>query len=109
MGSSALPSGAGLLAAVALLLVLLVAVLWVLRRGTAGSGWWRAAPRRLQLVEVRALGPRHRVVLMRVDDKEVLIGVAPGQISVIDRWSAGSQPLAAATAADPVAAALDRP
>ena len=45
-------------------------------------------------------------VLMRVDDKEVLIGVSPGQISVIDRWSVGPQPLPAA--ADPVAAAMER-
>jgi flagellar protein FliO/FliZ len=106
MGSSTLPSGAGLLAAVAVLLVLLAAALWALRRFAAGSAWWRAAPQRLQLVEVRALGPRHRVVLMRVDDKEVLIGVSPGQISVIDRWSVGPQPLPAA--ADPVAAAMER-
>jgi flagellar protein FliO/FliZ len=107
MDSSALSSGAGLLAAVALLLVLLAAALWALRRGAAGAGWWRAPPRRLQLVEVRALGPRHRVVLMRVDDKEVLIGVSPSQISVIDRWAAGPQPLP--TAGDADRAAMERP
>ena len=106
MGPGALPSGAGLLAAAALLLVLLVAALWALRRGAAGMPWWRTAPRRLHLVEVRALGPRHRVVLMRVDDKEVLIGVSPGQISVIDRWTTAAQPSTAA--ADSGAAATER-
>jgi flagellar protein FliO/FliZ len=107
MDSSALSSGAGLLAAVALLLVLLAAALWALRRGAAGAGWWRAPPRRLQLVEARALGPRHRVVLMRVDDKEVLIGVSPSQISVIDRWAVDPQPLPVAGDAD--RAAMERP
>ena len=107
MGSGALPSGAGLLAAAALLLVLLVAALWALRRGAVGAPWWRAAPRRLHLVEVRALGPRHRVVLLRVDDREVLIGVSPGQISVIDRWTAATQPQPAAV--DAGAAAMERP
>ena len=65
------------------------------------------APRRLHLVEVRALGPRHRVVLMRVDDREVLIGVSPGQISVLDRWTAAAQSHPAA--AELGTAAAERP
>jgi hypothetical protein len=47
------------------------------------------------------------VVLLRVDDKEVLIGVSPSQISVIDRWAVDPQPLPVAGDAD--RAAMERP
>jgi flagellar protein FliO/FliZ len=86
MSSSALPSGTELLLAAAFLLLLLLAALWALRRGPGGNRSWRLDRRRLQTLEVRAFGPRHRVVLMRVDDKELLLGVSPAQISVLHRW-----------------------
>lgn len=96
MESGALASSLGLLAAVALLLVLLAAALWWVRLRAGGASWWRPASRRLELLEVRALGPRHRLVLVRVDDRQALIGVSPGQISLIDRWVAEPRDLPSA-------------
>jgi flagellar protein FliO/FliZ len=89
--TAGLPAGADLLLTVLLLLALLGAALWAFRRALRSGPLWRATPRRLQLIEVRALGPRHRVALVRVDDREVLIGVSPAQISMLDRWPSTPQ------------------
>jgi flagellar protein FliO/FliZ len=67
------------------LLGVLVAVLWFLRRLRPAAGLFGRTSRRLNLVEVRALGPRHRLVLVRVDQREFLIGVSPSDIALLAR------------------------
>lgn len=73
------------------LVVLLAAsaggVLWLLRRLQL-KGAWRGATRRIQMLESRALGPRHRLVLVRVGDREWLLGVSPTEIRAIGGWTA---------------------
>lgn len=92
----------------ALVLALLMLTLWLLRKyakpgGGLGSG-------RLRIVESLSLGPRQRVVLIKVDEHEVLIGVSPAGLVRLDgqAWPAAAISEGVATAppatAAPVAA-----
>jgi flagellar protein FliO/FliZ len=68
----------------ALILVLgLIALLaWLLRR--FGMGVKVTKNRRLGIVEVQMLGPRHRLMLIRRDEVEHLVVVGPGSETVIE-------------------------
>lgn len=70
--------------ALALILVLgLIALLaWVLRR--FGGGMKLARGRRLGIVEVQSLGPRHRLILLRRDQVEHLVIVGPHSETVVE-------------------------
>jgi len=70
--------------ALALILVLgLIALLaWLLRR--FGMGVKMTKGRRLGIVEVQMLGPRHRMMLIRRDDVEHLVIVGPGSETVVE-------------------------
>jgi flagellar protein FliO/FliZ len=70
--------------ALALILVLgLIALLaWLLRR--FGMGMKMSKGRRLGILEVQMLGPRHRLMLIRRDDVEHLVIVGPGSETVIE-------------------------
>ena len=70
--------------ALALILVLgLIALLaWLLRR--FGMGVKVTKNRRLGIVEVQMLGPRHRLMLIRRDEVEHLVVVGPGSDTVIE-------------------------
>jgi flagellar protein FliO/FliZ len=70
--------------ALALILVLgLITLLaWVLRR--FGMGMKLQKGRRLSVVEVQALGPRHRLILLRRDQVEHLVLVGPHSETVIE-------------------------
>jgi flagellar protein FliO/FliZ len=70
--------------ALALILVLgLIALLaWVLRR--FGTGMKLARGRRLGIVEVQSLGPRHRLILLRRDQVEHLVIVGPHSETVVE-------------------------
>jgi flagellar protein FliO/FliZ len=70
--------------ALALILVLgLIALLaWLLRR--FGMGVKVTKNRRLGIVEVHMLGPRHRLMLIRRDDVEHLVVVGPTSETVIE-------------------------
>ncbi len=70
--------------ALALILVLgLIALLaWLLRR--FGMGVKTGKNRRLGIVEVQMLGPRHRLMLIRRDEVEHLVVVGPGSETVIE-------------------------
>lgn len=69
-----------------LVIGLLAVVLYLLRRfqpGALGSG------RQIQLIESLATGSRQRVVLVRVRDKDLLLGVSLQQINTLAEWPAG--------------------
>lgn len=71
-----------LVASFALVIALLFATLWVLRRiGT--SGLRSQAGRRLVIVDSLWLGNRQRIALVRADDREFLVGVSGQTISLI--------------------------
>jgi flagellar biogenesis protein FliO len=78
------------MAAVGLVLLLLGASLWVLRRrGIAGivlAG--RPAKRRLECLERMALGPQHTLHLVRIDGRELLVAASPSGCALLERHAA---------------------
>jgi len=76
-------SGYLLQAAVAFLVLigLLVAAVWALRRWPGMVGM--SGERRLSVVEAVAVGPGARVVLARADGRELLLGVTPHEVSLL--------------------------
>jgi len=76
------------MAAVAVVLLLLSATLWVLRRrGLAGvSLGSKAAARRIQCLERLSLGPQHTLHLVRVGENELLLASSPSGCSLVERF-----------------------
>ncbi len=87
-----------LIASFALVLVLLLGTLWVLRR-IGAAGLRPQAGRRLVVVESLWLGNRQRVVLLRVDRREILLGISNQGITRLDGVVEG-----VAASSDPVSA-----
>ena len=84
-----------------LVLVLLVAVLWALRRmqGIKGLNGLRPVQRRLSVVEALSVGPRQKIALVRVDEQEVLIGLTPNGFCMLSQVKSEEKPTAASTPA----------
>jgi flagellar protein FliO/FliZ len=79
-----------------LVLALIPLVLWALKRvQTFRPG---GANRQLEVTAQLALGARERLVLVRVHDRVLVLGVTPQQISLLTETAAGSGPLADAQA-----------
>lgn len=78
------PVGAGGLAQVFLGLLLvvgmIVGVAWVARRF---GNFHNTASGALRIVGGLPMGPRERVVLVQVGDRQLLLGVAPGRVSTL--------------------------
>jgi flagellar protein FliO/FliZ len=68
-------------------LALLAGTLYLLKRYASGRPA-RGSDRRIQAVETYALGARQRLLLVRVDDQEMLLGVGPQQTTVLGTWTA---------------------
>ena len=78
----------------ALVVALLVGLLWALKR-LQGSQAFARREQRLRVVESLSLGARMKVALVRVDGREVLVGVTPAQITPLGSWrAAGDAPSA---------------
>lgn len=77
-----------MLGSLALVIALLVALLWALRK-LQGKMNGHNAGRRLQIIESLSVGPRQKVALIRVGEREVLIGISPTQINGIASWPHG--------------------
>jgi len=67
----------------AVVIVVLVACLWLLKRVSAPRG----SARGLRVIGAAPVGPRERVVLVEVGRKVLVLGVAPGQINALDTLS----------------------
>jgi flagellar biogenesis protein FliO len=77
-------------AAIAFVFALLAAVLWMLRRNGVVSRTWRPrANTVLEVVEHVSLGPAHRLHLVRVADRAVLIATHASGSTLVDSlpWS----------------------
>lgn len=77
-----------MLASLALVLVLMVALLWALRRLQHKLQTSADPTRQMRLVETLSVGPRQKILLMQVDGQRVLIGVTAQQIQSLGQWSA---------------------
>jgi flagellar protein FliO/FliZ len=84
--------------ALALVLVLgLIALLaWLLRR--FGMGVKMTKGRRLGVIEVQMLGPRHRLMLIRRDDVEHLVIVGPTSETIVESGIKRTESFASALA-----------
>lgn len=81
-------------ASFALVLVLLGAMLWLLRRLQQGPGLkLRGQERAMEVVQTHSIGTRQKLVLVRVRGHEVLLGATPHAIAALHSWpDAQSQP-----------------
>lgn len=94
---------AQLFAGLGLVVVMIVALAWALRRlgglGSVGTG-------PLQVLGGLSVGARERVVLLRAGEQQLLLGVAPGRVQTLHVFA---EPLATPPAAgDGFAARLQR-
>ncbi len=85
----------------AIVLALLGGVLYVLKRMQGGNLLGMPA-RKIKVIEMVSVAPRQKVVLSRVKDQDVLIGVSPQQINAIATFPVSADELQ--TEANPVAA-----
>jgi flagellar biosynthetic protein FliO len=78
-----------LLASMALVLALMGALLWALRRlqGRMNS---QNPGRRLQLIEALSVVTRQNIALVRVGEREVLIGISAAQMCALASWPQGA-------------------
>lgn len=68
-----------------LVLGLLGGLLWGLKRMQSGVRLGAGA-RQLQVIEAVSVGPRQKIVLVRVGEREVLVGVSPAQLTALGSW-----------------------
>lgn len=66
--------------ALALVLALIYGAAWLLRRVRTFNGITKNS---MNVVEAISVGPKERVVLVRVKDQQVLLGVSPGRINML--------------------------
>ena len=66
--------------ALALVLALIYGAAWLLRRVKSFNSVTKSS---LNIVEAISVGPKERVVLVRVKGQEVLLGVSPGRVNVL--------------------------
>jgi flagellar protein FliO/FliZ len=65
---------------------LLLTLLWTLRKLQNGQGLLRKHTQRLQTVETLSVGTRQKIMLIRVDEREILVGVSAQNITVLSPW-----------------------
>jgi flagellar protein FliO/FliZ len=65
---------------------LLLTLLWTLRKLQNGSSLLRKNTQRLQTLETLSVGTRQKIMLIRVDDREILVGVTAQQMNVLSPW-----------------------
>jgi flagellar protein FliO/FliZ len=85
----------------AIVLALLGGVLYVLKRMQSGN-LLGMPTRKIKVIEMVSVAPRQKVVLLRVKDQDVLIGVSPQQINAIATFPVSADELQ--TESNPAAA-----
>lgn len=66
--------------ALALVLALIYGAAWLLRRVKTFNGISKSS---MNVVEAISVGPKERVVLVRVKGQQVLLGVSPGRVNML--------------------------
>ena len=70
-----------------LVLSLLGGLLWALKRMQTGVRPGGSI-KQLQVIEAVSVGPRQKVALVRVGNREVLVGISPAQLTALGSWPA---------------------
>jgi flagellar protein FliO/FliZ len=65
---------------------LLLTLLWTLRKLQSGSSLLRKNTQRMQTLETLSVGTRQKIMLIRVDDREILVGVTAQQMTLLSTW-----------------------
>ncbi len=86
-----------LLLGLAIVVALLVASLWLLKRLSAPRG---EAAGLLRVVAGTAVGPRERVVIIEAGGRWLVLGVAPGRVSPLAELPRGEPPATPPAGAD---------
>ena len=94
LGASLLQMSFGL----AVVVGLLFACLWLLRRLSAPRGGGAA----IKVLGAAAVGPRERVVLVEIGDDVLVLGVAPGSVARLHELKRADLPLPADLPAQPL-------
>lgn len=89
------------LSGLVVVIAMLLGAAWLLRRLQRVQGATTAGA--IQVVDQLTLGMKDRLLLVRVGDQQVLIGVSTGQLRALHAWQ-GAEPVAPATTA-PMSAA----
>ena len=71
----------------ALVIGLLLALLWTLRKMQNGSTLLRKKNQRMQTLETLSVGTRQKILLIQVDGQNVLVGVTAHQMTALSPWS----------------------
>jgi flagellar protein FliO/FliZ len=75
----------------ALVIGLLLAMLWALRKLQNGQ-FIKRPHQRLQIIESLSVAPRQKIALIRMDNQEVLVGITAQQITVLHTSAANQLP-----------------
>ena len=70
-----------------LVLGLLAGLLWALKRMQTGVRPGGGI-KQLEVLEAVSVGPRQKVALLRVGNREVLVGISPAQLTALGNWPA---------------------
>lgn len=62
---------------------LLLALLWTLRKLQNGSLIPRKTAQRLQILETLSVGPRQKIMLLRLDERDIMVGVTAQQMTLL--------------------------
>ena len=73
----------------ALVIGLLLATLWGLRKLQSGQGFIKRPHQRLQIVESLSVAPRQKIALVRIDDQELVVGITAHQINILHTRAGG--------------------
>jgi flagellar protein FliO/FliZ len=75
---------------------LLLTLLWTLRKLQNGSLMPRKTTQRLQTLETLSVGPRQKIMLIRLDERDILVGVTAQQMTLLTPWPVSPEPNALA-------------
>ena len=70
---------------IALVFVLLLTMLWVLRR-LRSMQIAKGGMSKLEIVETISVGPRQKIALLRVEQHMLLIGMSANQFTALGHW-----------------------
>jgi flagellar protein FliO/FliZ len=90
-----------MLGSFALVLAIMAALLWALRKLQSRLNHQNAG-RRLNVIESMSIGPRQKFALLRVGQHEVLVGITPTQMTALAHWPEGADQAAVQLSPSPL-------
>lgn len=96
------------IASFAVVLALLALVLVALKKMQSGA-LLGMAPRKIRILDTVSIGPRQKIVLLRVKEQDILVGVTVQQINTLASFALTEEDLAADKAAQAPSAEVSAP